>query len=331
MISPEPISILLVGDPGTGKTSILKSIQKVIRNSAYMSGNIYGRLTSTKEIAISEISRKSDVLLIDNITNIPEKEKPIINELMDLGSPIIAAGNPKFGRFDPYEIISNQIYLSPTIINKFDLIFPIKDLPDETRDGKVIDFLFENKQKEVKLDDFTKFREECLKNKVELSKEAKKLIKDYYIKIRQATWNDEGDTIIKSVALSLKQAKTIAKLTKVYASINKKPIASEKDALRAIRILEYCLAQVGFDKTTGKIDIDRVGTGISASFRGDIKKVYNAILDLEQNIGKTIPVEDIFEHKNVKGIDEVEIDETIEMLKRKGTIFEPRVGFISRI
>ena len=47
---------------------------------------------------------------------------------------VLAAANPKFGRFDPYDIIANQIDLPPTLINRFDLIFPIKDLPDETRD-----------------------------------------------------------------------------------------------------------------------------------------------------------------------------------------------------
>ena len=50
---------------------------------------------------------------------------------------VLAAANPKFGRFDPYGLISEQIDLPPTLINRFDLIFPIKDLPEEVRDEKL--------------------------------------------------------------------------------------------------------------------------------------------------------------------------------------------------
>ena len=49
---------------------------------------------------------------------------------------VLAAANPKFGRFDPYETVASQINLPSTLINRFDLIFPIKDLPDEKKDEK---------------------------------------------------------------------------------------------------------------------------------------------------------------------------------------------------
>ena len=39
---------------------------------------------------------------------------------------VLAAANPKFGRFDPFGIVGDQIDLPPTLINRFDLIFPIK-------------------------------------------------------------------------------------------------------------------------------------------------------------------------------------------------------------
>jgi replicative DNA helicase Mcm len=131
--------------------------------------------------------------------------------------------------------------------------------------------------------------------------------------------------------LSLKQAESLSKLAKANALLNNKPIADKKDALEAIKILEYCLQQIGFDKATKKIDIDRIETEFPASVRTTIKVVSEAILDLENKIGKTIPIEDILEHKMTKGIDEIEIDDAIESLKRKGQIFEPREGFISRI
>ena len=39
--------------------------------------------------------------------------------------------------FSFLDIIAKQIDLPPTLINRFDLIFPIKDLPDETKDNEI--------------------------------------------------------------------------------------------------------------------------------------------------------------------------------------------------
>ena len=43
LISKEPIHILIVTDPGIGKTELLKNINKLVPNSHYVSGNLYGR------------------------------------------------------------------------------------------------------------------------------------------------------------------------------------------------------------------------------------------------------------------------------------------------
>ena len=89
--------------------------------------------------------------------------------------------------------------------------------------------------------------------------------------------------------------------------------------------------QVGFDKETGKIDIDRIATGIPASTRSHILSVKEIISELEGKIGKTIPIDDIVSESSAKGIKEEDVEEAIEKLKRSGDLFEPRRGFISRI
>ncbi|HME86962.1 MAG TPA: hypothetical protein VKE88_00960, partial [Candidatus Nanoarchaeia archaeon] len=89
--------------------------------------------------------------------------------------------------------------------------------------------------------------------------------------------------------------------------------------------------QIGIDPETGKIDIDRITTGITASQRNKLHTMKEIISELEAQIGKTIPIEDIAKLAKEKGIDESQTDELIERLKRDGDIFEPRHGFISRI
>ena len=88
--------------------------------------------------------------------------------------------------------------------------------------------------------------------------------------------------------------------------------------------------QVGFDPETGKMDIDRI-SGIPASVRGKIVTIKEIINQLEQKVGKQIPVDDIIVEATDRGIKEEDIKEAIEKLKRSGDLFEPRNGFISRI
>jgi replicative DNA helicase Mcm len=105
----------------------------------------------------------------------------------------------------------------------------------------------------------------------------------------------------------------------------------KKDAQRAIELVHYCLSQVGFDPETGKIDIDTLATGISASQRNEIVIVRDIIGELEKVLGKEIPVEDILREAELKGVDREKIEEIIEKLKRTGDLFSPRHGIISRI
>ena len=55
------------------------------------------------------------------------------------------------------------------------------------------------------------------------------------------------------------------------------------------------------------------------------------ISDLENKIGKTIPIEEVVKSAAEKNINAEKVDEVIERLKRSGDLFEPRRGFIQRI
>ncbi|MBW3013839.1 hypothetical protein KY335_01190, partial [Candidatus Woesearchaeota archaeon] len=104
-----------------------------------------------------------------------------------------------------------------------------------------------------------------------------------------------------------------------------------EDAKRAIELLQFCLAEIATDRETGKIDIDRITSGISASDRGKIAGVREIINELENKIGKVIPIDDIIKVAEGKGIPAAKVEETIEKLKRSGDIFEPKNGFIQKL
>jgi replicative DNA helicase Mcm len=248
---------------------------------------------------------------------------------------VLAAANPKFGRFDPYGIIADQIDLPPTLINRFDLIFPIKDLPEETRDEKLASHILNLHQKpdtnepEVSTDLLKRYVSYARQRiKPVLTDESLKEIKDYYLQMRSTVSGDEG---IKAIPISPRQLEALVRLSEASAKIRLSDKVMKKDAKRAIEMIDYCLNQIGLDRETGKIDIDRIATGVSASQRSHIVLVKEIINELENKIGKTIPIDDVIDEARLKEIPEDKVEEALEKLKRSGDLFEPRRGFISRI
>jgi replicative DNA helicase Mcm len=107
---------------------------------------------------------------------------------------VLAAANPKFGRFDPYELLAKQIDLPTTLINRFDLIFPIKDMPSVEKDDKMASFILTLHQQgnvsaavEIPTTLIKKYVAYA-RQKVfpKLTESAMEEIKEYYVKIRNS-------------------------------------------------------------------------------------------------------------------------------------------------
>ena len=249
---------------------------------------------------------------------------------------LLAAANPKLGRFDPYSPIASQINMPSTLINRFDLIFPIKDIPSREFDTKVATHVLNLQQKpgDLKFEftpDFLKKYISYARQRIkpELTKEAVEEIKDFYVGLRNMP--SHGEDAIRPIPISARQLEALVRLSEGSARVRLSKKVTKQDSQRAIKVLKHCLMQVGFDYETGQMDIDRISTGIPSSQRGKIVKIRELINELEQKIGKLIPIEDIILAASEKGIDEQQVNETMDILKRDGSLYEPRRGFISKI
>ncbi len=248
---------------------------------------------------------------------------------------VLAAANPKFGRFDPYGIVAEQIDLPPTLINRFDLIFPIKDLPEAKKDEQIATHILALHQNpnigeaEIPTDLLKKYIAFARQHAHPvLSDEAIEEIRDFYVQMRGSGGEDKG---LRSVPISARQLEALIRLSEASAKIRLSERVTRRDSERAIQLLMHCLQEVGFDKETGRIDIDRISTGMGASQRSKIFTVREAVQTLEAVHGKMIPIADIVQAVAEKNITENEAMEIIEKLKRQGDIYEPRRGFIGRL
>jgi len=260
--------------------------------------------------------------------------KANIQATLKAETTVLAAANPKFGRFDPYQSIAAQIDLPPTLINRFDLIFPIRDLPNKELDTKIAGHVLTLQQRpeelktEVPLDLVKKYISYARqKIKPKLTDEALNEIKEFYVNLRNTGQRSEEE--LKPIPISARQLEALVRLAEGSAKTRLSNKVTQEDAIKSINLLRYCLMQVGFDYETGQIDIDRIATGVTTSQRSRIIIIREIIRKLESKIGKMIPIQDIIDEAGNKDLDQAQVEEVIEQLRREGEVFEPRRGFIS--
>ncbi len=274
----------------------------------------------------------SDGIVLHNTISI---SKANIHATLSAQTSVLAAANPKLGRFNPFDVISSQIELPPTLINRFDLIFILKDRPNKETDTLIAQRILEanrdiNKNKpEIPPNIMKKYIAYAKQNiKPKLSMEAMKVIEEFYLKLR-SQYSTEGEEV-KPIPISARQLEAIVRLTEASAKVRLSDYATIEDAKRAVDLMMSYLGDVGIDSSTGELDIDRVITGIPSSQRNTVLTV-KALIKSEVDLmpmGGSVSMAKIYESAEKAGIDRDRVDSAISVLKREGEVFEPKPSFI---
>ena len=356
------IHILLVGDPGTAKSVILKFVSTIAPKGRYVSGKATTGAGLTAAVVKDEflkgwsleagalvLSNKGCVC-IDEIEKMDENDRSTMHEALEqqtisiskanihatlkAETTVLAAGNPKLGRFDPYTPIPQQIDISPALLSRFDVIFIIRDLPNKTQDEAIASHVLEEHQQEVIRDiidpkllrKYIAYAKQKIKPK--LTNIAAEEIKDFYVKLRNQSIKSDSD--IKPIPITARQLEGIIRLSEAHAKMRLSSEVTREDAKKAIELLKLSLTQVGYDEETQSFDIDKMTTGITSSKRGKILLVKDIIASLEARLGKLIPMEELQKELSEK-LSESELEEAIDQLSKSGDIFRPKKGYIQKL
>jgi replicative DNA helicase Mcm len=364
MITRGDMHILLVGDPGAGKSQLLKRATIVAPKARYVTGKGVSGAGLTAAVVKDEflggwsleagalVLSNRGFVMIDEMDKMGKEDRSAMHEALEqqtvsiskaniqatlrAETTVLAAANPKLGRFDLMNPLAPQIDLPPTLINRFDLIFPIKDLPNKEKDERMAKHILglhkdpSLGESDIPTDLLRKYLSYVRKKiNPRITDEALDEIKTYYVEMRSKGETEELG--YRTIPITARQLEALVRLAEASAKIRLSSKVLREDARRAIELLEYCLNEVARDMETGQIDIDRISSGIPAKQRNKIIIVKEIITHLEEKIGKNIPIEDLVEEAKIKDIKKEDVEDVIEKLKRQGDLFEPKRGFIQRI
>ena len=353
------IHVLLLGDPSTAKSQILKLVSQVMPRGKYVSGRgaSAAGLTATVvkdddmggwvlEAGAMILANKS-LLAIDEFDKIARDDQIAMHEAMSIQTvsiakaaiiatlpaqvSILAGANPKLSRFDKYKGIAQQINIPDTLLSRFDLKFVLKDEPNKERDKKLAEHIIETRLHKgksepiLKPDFLRKYIAYARKNcHPELTKPAAEALTQFYIEMRAKS---SGDTI----AITLRQNEALMRLAEASAKIRLSERVEIQDANRAIDVMEFSIRDIGYDIETGKIDIDRLEEGTSSTQRTKIHMLLDIIEMLEKKLGKPVPKEEVMAEAQEEGLSAKSAEEILERLKKEGFTFEPNTGFVQRV
>ncbi|RLG17819.1 AAA family ATPase [Nanoarchaeota archaeon] len=356
------IHILLVGDPGTAKSQLLRYVSNIAPKARYVSGKGASGAGLTATVTKDDFAgggwileagalplTNKGIVCVDEIDKMEKHDTVAMHEAMEqqtisiakanvhatlrCETTVLAAANPRLGRFDPREPLADQIDLPPPLINRFDLIYTIRDVPSKTSDEKLARYVLsihENPEAVEPAIDKDTLRKYIAYAKThvqpKLTKAAEDKIVEYFVKLRNRRVNVEEE--IRKIPISPRQLEALIRMAEASARIRLSEEVTAEDAERAIRLLSESLKEVAMDET-GEFDIDRV-TGHSAEKRSKTYKVRDVINSLTATYKDGVSVRMIIETAQEMGVDPKDTEKILNELARVGEIYEPKPGYIKK-
>lgn len=356
------INCLLVGDPGTAKSELLKYVARVAPRALYTSG----RGTTAAGLTAAVVREKNGMLMleagatvladlgvavIDEFDKMRKEDRDALHEVMEQQSAsvakggfiatlnartsILAAANPVFGKYDPYKNILDNVNLPIPLLTRFDLVFIVKDEPDAARDEILAKHVLDMHAKltfprtpPIDFETLKKYIIYAKKLDPELTEEARKRLSDYYIELRKLAQPGQ-------IAVTPRWLEGLIRLSIARARVLLHSRVTEDDALRAVGLMRRMLETVAVDQNTGGKQVD-VGVlyGKPLSERNLLETALETFKRLEGTGPSKQPVEDknfIDELVKTGKFNPDDADKMLKTLYRSGQIYETKPHFYRKI
>ncbi|WP_407357002.1 minichromosome maintenance protein MCM [Methanolobus sp. WCC5] len=372
------IHMLFVGDPGVAKSQMLRYMVKLSPRGVFASGKSASSSGLTAAAVRDDLGdgrwtleagalvmADMGIAAVDEMDKMSTEDKSALHEAMEQQTisvakagiiatlksrcALLGAANPKYGRFDRYEGIAQQINMPPALISRFDMIFVLLDTPNEDMDSRIAKHILKShyagelSEQRKNLPSSTITQEqvddhmEVIKPLIEadllrkyvaysrrnvfpvMEDEAREHLVKFYMDLRRM-----GDGKDAPVPVTARQLEALVRLAEASARLRLSNVATMEDAKRTTRIVYSCLRQVGVDPDTGAFDVDVIASGTSKSQRDKIKVIKEIIKMVgEKHPGGKAPLEEVYSEAQNQQIDRQHAEELISKMRRSGDLIKP--------
>jgi replicative DNA helicase Mcm len=362
--------VLLIGDPGTAKSSILQYVSRlapkcIVVSSKGASGVGLTAAAEKDEVGEGWILKAGAMVLasggqvnIDEFDKMNEEDRSAIHEAMEQQQisiakagiistlptkcAVLAAANPKLGRFDPNLPPASQFDIPPALLSRFDLIFTIKDTLDEAKDKRMAEHILlghsyaaqsrgmkpEDMKGEEKIipvisgDILRKYIAYARRSVFPvLSPEAADKIKGYYLDLRR-----QGK-MQNTFPITPRQIEGIIRLAESSAKLRLSHKVELFDAERAIALVDFVLRDVFVDKETGRIDSDIINIGQPKSKVDSVRTILG-VIDMLQKTTDLVETDQLVREMANYGMDAIRAQKLVDELMRQGDLYSPKPGTV---
>lgn len=272
------INILMLGDPGTAKSQLLKFVENVAPIAIYTSGKGSSAAGLTASVIRDPTSRNfvmeggamvladGGVVCIDEFDKMKEDDRVAIHEAMEQQTisiakagitttlntrcSVLAAANSIFGRWDDIKGEENIDFM-PTILSRFDMIFIVKDEHEQNRDITLAKHVMnihanagqlteQSNEGELPLQVLKKYIHYCrTRCGPRISKEAGEKLKNRYVMMRAGIHeHEQGIEKRLSIPITVRQLEAVIRITESLAKMRLASFATEVHVNEALRLFQ---------------------------------------------------------------------------------------------
>ncbi|GAB7010482.1 minichromosome maintenance protein MCM [Halorubrum trueperi] len=360
--------VLLLGDPGTAKSKLIGRVEDLGWRTVGVSGKgatVAGVTASAVQDDFGDggsaleagafVKAHKGAVCIDELDDMPADVRAAmldpmskqrisvnkwgINATLRTETAVVAAGNPKYGRFDPYEPVQDQFDFESNLLSRFDLVFTLTDQPDPDRDGTITGHVLDahdaakRQMAGMDVDDdladtiSTPVDRDLLRKWIALAKQQPEPV---FASDDVRSWLAESFTDLRSlngydqespVPVTFRKLEGILRIAEAAAKFEFSETIEMSHVKFATTVVGESMQDYGTDES-GQYDADVQETGTSRNQQQKMKLLASIIEELQPDGGGGADPEGVVEQLEAEGIDTGY--GLIDKAKEKGMAYEPK-------